>query len=97
MTVNKTDKPDRKTSSIEPDTVYTLDEARTLLRIGRNLMRQLINSGELRAKKVGKRRYRVLGSELLRYLGAMGHNDYETESVTDRTSSTEKEIDNQEI
>lgn len=78
MTANNVDENKGKALSIEADTVYTLGEARTLLRIGRNLMRQLVDSGELRAKKVGKRRYRVLGSELLRYLGTPSRNEEKT-------------------
>ncbi len=57
---------------IRPDVAYTFEEARALLRIGKNLMRELIRTDEIRAKQVGKRKYRILGSNILSYLDRNG-------------------------
>lgn len=61
--------------SIEADVAYTFEECQALLRIGKNVLRRLIKTGELGAKKVGRRKYRILGSEILSYLGRTSGQD----------------------
>ncbi len=50
---------------INPDEVYTTNEARSLLKISNSTMKRLLKKGLIRANKVGGQ-YRVLGKELLR-------------------------------
>lgn len=40
-----------------PSLLYSVDEAAELLRIGRTRLYELLNAGELPAKKVGKRTF----------------------------------------
>lgn len=50
---------------INPNEVYTTNEARSLLKISNSTMKRLLKRGLIRANKVGGQ-YRVLGKELLR-------------------------------
>lgn len=50
------------------DEVLTPKEAAAYMKISQKLLYQLIKSGELKAKKVGKLKFRILKSELNNYL-----------------------------
>ena len=50
---------------INPNEVYTTNEARLLLKISNSTLKRLLKKGLIRANKVGGQ-YRVLGKELLR-------------------------------
>lgn len=52
-------------SEINPNEVYTTQEAQKLLKISNSTIKRLIKQGLLRTNKVGKQ-YRILGHELLR-------------------------------
>ncbi len=52
---------------IQPNTVYTTNEAEQLLKISNSTMKRLLKRGLIRANKVGGQ-YRILGHELLRVL-----------------------------
>lgn len=52
---------------IQPNTVYTTNEAEQLLKISSSTMKRLLKRGLIRANKVGGQ-YRILGHELLRVL-----------------------------
>lgn len=52
-------------SVINPNEVYTTNEARSLLKISNSTMKRLLKKGLIRANKIGGQ-YRVLGKELLR-------------------------------
>lgn len=50
---------------IEPDQIYTTQEARDYLKISKSTIKRLLKKGIIRANKIGGR-YRILGKELLR-------------------------------
>ena len=50
---------------INPNEVYTTEEAQGLLKISNSTIKRLIKNGILRANKVGGT-YRILGKEILR-------------------------------
>lgn len=50
---------------IDPNAVYTTEEAREVLKISKSTMKRLLKNGIIRANKVGGQ-YRILGHELLR-------------------------------
>jgi excisionase family DNA binding protein len=52
---------------INPNEVYTTEEAQQLLKISPSTTMRLIKKGIIRTAKVGKQ-YRILGKELLRLL-----------------------------
>jgi len=52
-------------SEINPNEVYTTNEARDILKVSNSTIKRLLKKGVLRANKVGGQ-YRVLGKELLR-------------------------------
>lgn len=52
-------------TEIEPNQVYTTEEARNFLRVSQSTIKRFLKKGILRANKVGGR-YRILGKELLR-------------------------------
>ena len=59
-------------AAIDPRTVYTVGEVATALRVSDETVRRKINSGELKALEVSsgtRKRYRILLSELVRWLG----------------------------
>lgn len=49
------------------DKIFTLEEFKNYLKIGRNTALKLLNDGEVKAKKVG-RQWRILKSEVDKYL-----------------------------
>jgi len=50
---------------IKPNSVYTTDETRELLKVSQSTVKRLLKKGLIRANKVGGQ-YRILGKELLR-------------------------------
>lgn len=54
-------------ASIDPNGVYTTEEARAMLKVSKSTMKRLLKSGIIRANKVGGQ-YRILGHEMLRLL-----------------------------
>lgn len=50
---------------IDPNSIYTTEEAREVLKISKSTMKRLLKSGIIRANKVGGQ-YRILGHEILR-------------------------------
>jgi len=54
-------------SEINPNEVYTTNEAQSLLKISNSTMKRLLKKGMIRANKIGGQ-YRVMGKELLRLL-----------------------------
>ena len=52
---------------INPNEVYTTEEAQQLLKISPSTTMRLIKKGIIRTAKIGKQ-YRILGKELLRLL-----------------------------
>ena len=52
---------------INPNEVYTTEEAQKLLKISPSTIMRLIKKGIIRTAKVGKQ-YRIMGKELLRIL-----------------------------
>ncbi|MBZ9572628.1 helix-turn-helix domain-containing protein [Patescibacteria group bacterium] len=50
---------------IEPNQVYTTEEARSFLKISESTIKRLLKKGIIRANKVGGR-YRIFGREILR-------------------------------
>lgn len=53
--------------SIDPEQIYTTNEAQEILKVSSSTMKRLLKKGLIRANKVG-RQYRVFGKELLRVL-----------------------------
>lgn len=53
------------------DDMLDLEEARKILKIGRNLMYRLVQSGEVRARKVG-REWRINRQDLVAYQNGGG-------------------------
>ena len=53
--------------AIEPRRVYTLEEGREVLDLSDTTFRLLVHRGEIKGRKAG-RRWRFLGSELLKFL-----------------------------
>lgn len=51
--------------NIDPDKIYTTEEAQDYLRVSNSTIKRLLKNGILRANKVGGR-YKILGSELVR-------------------------------
>lgn len=54
-------------SEINPNTVYTTNETREILRISTSTIKRLLKRGAIRANKVGGQ-YRIMGKELLRLI-----------------------------
>ena len=52
---------------INPNEVYTTEEARSFLKISESTIKRLLKRGILRANKVGGQ-YRILGNEILRLI-----------------------------
>lgn len=52
---------------INPNAVYTTQEARTILKVSVSTMKRLLKREIIRANKIGGQ-YRVLGKEILRLL-----------------------------
>lgn len=50
---------------IQPNSVYTTQEAQLLLKVSSSTIKRLLKQGMIRANKVGGQ-YRILGKELLR-------------------------------
>lgn len=51
--------------AINPNEVYTTNEARSLLKISNSTIKRLLKKGIIRANKIGGQ-YRIIGKELLR-------------------------------
>ena len=66
---------------IEPNRVYTFDEVLEILQLSPVTLRKLVRRGEIPATKLGKR-YRFLGSELLR--------TFEAKTAVDRITNTKR-------
>lgn len=54
-------------AEINPNEVYTTNEAQSLLKVSNSTMKRLLKRGMIRANKIGGQ-YRVMGKELLRLL-----------------------------
>lgn len=54
-------------TEINPNEVYTTNEAQIILKISNSTMKRLLKNGLIRANKIGGQ-YRVMGKELLRLL-----------------------------
>ena len=54
-------------AEIQPNEVYTTQEAQILLKVSNSTMKRLLKSGLIRANKIGKQ-YRIFGHELLTIL-----------------------------
>jgi excisionase family DNA binding protein len=54
-------------AEINPNEVYTTQEAQELLKISSSTMKRLIKKGLIKANKIGKQ-YRILGHDLLKML-----------------------------
>ena len=54
-------------SKIEPNSVYSTDEAQKILKISNSTIKRLLKRGVLRANKVGGQ-YRIMGKEILRLI-----------------------------
>ncbi len=52
-------------TQIEPNTVYTTEEAQDLLKVSKSTIKRLLKKGIIRAYKLGGQ-YRFLGKEILR-------------------------------
>ena len=52
------------TMEIQPNTVYTIEEAQNLLKVSRSTMLRLVRKGALHAGRIGAQ-YRFLGRDLL--------------------------------
>ena len=52
----------------QQDVVYTIQEVARILKVSEQVVRQLVTSGELESKRVG-RQYRVTRESLDKYLG----------------------------
>lgn len=52
-------------TQIEPNTVYTTEEAQDLLKVSNSTIKRLLKKGIIRAYKLGGQ-YRFLGKEILR-------------------------------
>jgi len=52
-------------SRIQPENVYTTQEAQDYLKVSLSTMKRLLKNGIIRANKIGGQ-YRILGRELLR-------------------------------
>ncbi|MBI5077330.1 helix-turn-helix domain-containing protein [Candidatus Falkowbacteria bacterium] len=49
---------------IQPNEVYTAEEAQEILKISKSTMKRLVKNGLIKANKIGGR-YRILGKDLL--------------------------------
>jgi len=56
-------------SSVPPNQAYTVEEAMSLLRMGRETLYQYLRTGELRSVKLGRLR-RITGEHLAEFLRA---------------------------
>ena len=63
-------------SSIDPNTVYTTQEAQELLKISNSTIKRLLKRGIIRAHKLGGH-YRILGKEMLSALSPELEKDAE--------------------
>jgi len=54
-------------TAINPNEVYTTQEAQILLKVSNSTMKRLLKKGLIRANKIGKQ-YRIFGHELLTML-----------------------------
>ena len=52
---------------IEPNSIYTTNETRKILKISESTIKRLLKRGIIRANKVGGQ-YRILGKEILRLI-----------------------------
>lgn len=52
-------------AEIDPNEVYTTNEAQSLLKISSSTMKRILKKGLIRANKVGGQ-YRILGKEILK-------------------------------
>lgn len=52
---------------INPDQIYTTEEARGFLRVSESTIKRYLKDGIIRANKVGGR-YRIMGKEVLRLI-----------------------------
>jgi excisionase family DNA binding protein len=52
-------------TAIDPNSIYTTDETRELLKVSTSTIKRLLKNGIIRANKVGGQ-YRILGREVLR-------------------------------
>lgn len=50
---------------INPNEIYTTEEARDFLKVSESTIKRLLKNGAIQANKVG-RQYRIVGAELLR-------------------------------
>lgn len=55
----------RHMTAIDPNSIYTTDETRELLKVSTSTIKRLLKNGIIRANKVGGQ-YRILGREVLR-------------------------------
>ena len=55
-------------SKIQPEWMYSVSEAAGLLEVGEQSVRLYLNEGKLRGRKTQTKRWRIPGSELLRYI-----------------------------
>lgn len=63
-------------SSIDPNSVYTTQEAEQLLKVSNSTIKRLLKGGIIRAHKLGGQ-YRILGKEMLRALSPELEQDAE--------------------
>jgi excisionase family DNA binding protein len=54
-------------AEINPNEVYTTEEAQILLKISNSTIKRLLKKGIIKANKIGKQ-YRIMGLELIRLL-----------------------------
>ena len=59
---------------IKPNTVYTTNETKEILRISDSTIKRLLKKGIVRANKVGGQ-YRILGKEILRLISPQLEKD----------------------
>lgn len=65
MTLIDTSSIIKSMKEIEPNQIYTTEEARNFLRVSESTIKRYLKKGILRANKIGGR-YRILGKEILR-------------------------------
>ena len=75
------------------DAVMTLEEAASFLRVSETTVYQLVRSGELRARKVG-REWRILKSQLVEFLKQDAAPDTTIQGVTIQDATILPDEDN---
>jgi excisionase family DNA binding protein len=75
------------------DAVMTLEEAASFLKVSETTVYQLVRSGELKARKVG-REWRILKSQLVEFLKQDGSQDAATQGATIQDATILPDEDN---